>query len=158
MNSLLLKKFIEKSTLVSNGNFFIKKEQINDLLNKEDFDFIALPSFNIYKDCTIDEKGINRSLIEADSAIAETGTVILKSKSEKIRLASSLCEELNILLKQNLILEKLEDAEMILKESVHNQSNYIAFITGASRTADIERVLTIGVHGPVRMNVYILED
>ncbi len=39
---------------------------------------------------------------------------------------------------------------------MHERSprNYVAYITGPSRTADIERVLTIGVHGPKEL--YIL--
>jgi len=35
---------------------------------------------------------------------------------------------------------------------------YLSFISGASRTADIERVLTIGVHGPRELHLLILDE
>ncbi len=39
-----------------------------------------------------------------------------------------------------------------------NFPRYLAFISGAGRTADIQRVLTIGVHGPQALHILILED
>ncbi len=38
------------------------------------------------------------------------------------------------------------------------KSAYLSFITGPSRTADIERVLTIGVHGPERLIIVLVDD
>ena len=46
----------------------------------------------------------------------------------------------------------------VLERLRPDQLNYISFITGPSRTADIERVLTIGVHGPERLIVVLVDE
>jgi L-lactate dehydrogenase complex protein LldG len=43
-------------------------------------------------------------------------------------------------------------------EEYMRNADYTSFITGASRTADIERVLAIGVHGPLELHILLLED
>ena len=46
----------------------------------------------------------------------------------------------------------------VLEQLRPEQINYISFITGPSRTADIERVLTIGVHGPERLIIVVVDE
>jgi L-lactate dehydrogenase complex protein LldG len=38
------------------------------------------------------------------------------------------------------------------------RTSYLSFITGPSRTADIERVLTIGAHGPERLIILLVDE
>jgi L-lactate dehydrogenase complex protein LldG len=42
--------------------------------------------------------------------------------------------------------------------AMHPPPPYISFVTGASRTSDIERTLTIGVHGPSQLHVIVVEE
>jgi L-lactate dehydrogenase complex protein LldG len=52
----------------------------------------------------------------------------------------------------------LPDLPAFIQRVDPRKSAYLAFITGPSRTADIERVLTIGVHGPARLIIILVDD
>jgi L-lactate dehydrogenase complex protein LldG len=92
----------------------------------------------------------------ANFAFAATGTVVLESTSEDIRLATTLPEHHVVLLDPAKILEDDLAAVPHLRTFHQNSPrNYLAYITGPSRTADIERVLTIGVHGPKQLHILL---
>jgi L-lactate dehydrogenase complex protein LldG len=86
--------------------------------------------------------------------IAATGTLVQDASAVEKRLVSTLPPIHLALLASEGILEDLGSA----LERIHpRQANYISFITGPSRTADIERVLTIGVHGPERLIIVVVD-
>jgi L-lactate dehydrogenase complex protein LldG len=101
---------------------------------------------------------LHTALTLADGGIAATGSLVLDSRSEDLRLATMLVEtHVAVLPVSRLRPDSLAlEAEMIRLMAA--PPSYLAFITGASRTADIERVLTIGVHGPQELHVLILKD
>ncbi len=148
--------FLKESEGVGNENIILERESLKELPFDE-FPFIDLPSLNIKKECKIGIEGISKALVEANLAIAETGTVVVDSTDEVKRLATSLCEELHMVVYESKIVNKLEDVKRYLKEK-SSEPAFLAFITGASRTADIERVLTTGVHGPESMIVYLIKE
>jgi len=81
-------------------------------------------------------------------ALADTGTLVQDSSAIEERLVSSLTS-IHIAIAPTAGL--LPDMPTLLTKLTPDKSGYIAMITGPSRTADIERVLTIGVHGPERL-------
>lgn len=102
--------------------------------------------------------GVDVGLTYADIGLAETGTLVLNCPDEQLRLATMLCEyHVSILLRSAIVADGYA-AEEQLKEQMLDSPTYTAFITGPSRTADIERVLSIGVHGPLELHILILED
>jgi L-lactate dehydrogenase complex protein LldG len=94
----------------------------------------------------------------AQWGIAETATLVMDSKSEEIRIASMLSETHVAVIAKSRIVPDVESIEEELSRMMNSAPGYVAFISGASRTADIERVLTIGVHGPQELHVLILEE
>jgi L-lactate dehydrogenase complex protein LldG len=97
-------------------------------------------------------------LTSAQFAIAETGTLVLCSGDERHRLASLLPARHICLLPRSRLCGTL--AEVLAK--VHRDgapsSRTITFVTGPSRTADIELTLVVGVHGPKFLHVVLLDD
>jgi L-lactate dehydrogenase complex protein LldG len=154
-------RFVSYSELVGNVNTIIPAAEIEQKVGKGRAQkrYVKAHRFGLEPlQPDIDEKGIDEAVVEADYAIAETGTVVLDSADEKLRLATCLAEKLTVLVEGSRVKERLEDVVDFLEERSRKENGYIAFITGASRTADIERVLTIGVHGPREMQVIIVED
>lgn len=102
-------------------------------------------------------KGVDVGFSIADMAIAETATIILRCASEDARLASMLCETHVVALPQSKIVADSYAAENFLRETM-TDATYTAFISGCSRTSDIERVLTLGAHGPLALHVVLIEE
>lgn len=101
--------------------------------------------------------GIDVTFTISPKGIAETATSVLESMDEDLRLATMICEIHVIALKKSDIVKTSYDAESYLQGLMEAGAGYTAFISGASRTADIERVLTIGVHGPLELHVALME-
>lgn len=89
--------------------------------------------------------------------VAETGSVAGDCTSIESRLVSTLPPVHVALVPASGIVAS--PAEAIEKfYSGEGDPRYISFITGPSRTADIERVLTIGVHGPEKLYVVLVDE
>jgi L-lactate dehydrogenase complex protein LldG len=87
---------------------------------------------------------------EFDWALAETGTVAQDATDPRLRLVSMLVETHVALFRRETL---LPDLGALLARVDPRRARYLACVTGPSRTADIERVLTIGVHGPRKLVV-----
>ena len=92
---------------------------------------------------------------EADWALADTGSLVTDQTAVEQRMASTLPSIHIAIIGTDRI---LPDKTAVFGKITPKASRYIAFITGPSRTADIERVLTIGVHGPKRLVILFIDD
>lgn len=101
--------------------------------------------------------GIDIGLTYADFGIADTGTLVIDSSSEQVRLATMVSDIHVAILPRGRLRDTAYDVETEMVADMQKSPNYTAFITGASRTADIERVLALGVHGPLELHILILE-
>lgn len=95
---------------------------------------------------------------EADTGIADTGSVLLDLTVPAERAATALPLVHAVVLRASTIVPTLSSLRERLEGFLADGgSRYLSLITGPSRTADIERVLTIGVHGPRELHLLIIE-
>jgi L-lactate dehydrogenase complex protein LldG len=94
-------------------------------------------------------------ICQMEWAIADTGTLVTDAGPVARRLASAL-PVIHIAVVPTGAIEP--DMRAVFTRIHPSQSSYISMITGPSRTADIERVLTIGVHGPSRLVIVFVDE
>ncbi|HYX27879.1 MAG TPA: lactate utilization protein [Pyrinomonadaceae bacterium] len=92
----------------------------------------------------------------AQAAIAETGTLVLEAEKERHRFVSLLPPIHIAVVRSSDLCWTIGDALERLRQR-DQLSRAITFITGPSRTADIELTLTVGVHGPRELFVIVID-
>ncbi|MFZ5634783.1 MAG: LutC/YkgG family protein [Bacillota bacterium] len=97
-------------------------------------------------------------LSEMAVGVAETGSLAGDCTSVESRLVSTLPPIHVVLMPASNIVATPGEAIEKFYSLPGKTPGYLSFITGPSRTADIERVLTIGVHGPEKLYVILVGE
>jgi len=143
------------------------KEQVAQLLSEHLHQDVPPDPKEIVK---IARKHLRQRFIEADVgisganlAVAESGTLGIVSNEGNARLVTSLPSVHIALVTTEKFVETLEQAASLIKALVIASSGskmtaYVSFITGTSRTTDIEKEQVMGVHGPEELHIIILDN
>ncbi len=96
----------------------------------------------------------------ADYAVAETGSVVVLPRRGLSRLVSALPPVHVALVRPQEVVATLDDVFLLRRLEYYrnggDMGSYLNFITGPSRTADIEQTLVVGVHGPREVHLVLL--
>ena len=94
---------------------------------------------------------------ECDALIAQTSSVLVTNRSAGGRALSVLPPHHVVLARREQLVADLPAAFELLKlKYADNYPSMISFITGPSRTGDIERILVLGAHGPKKLTILCL--
>jgi L-lactate dehydrogenase complex protein LldG len=134
--------------LSATGIIVSDSELVHRIVNAADIDAI--------QDASRDELfASDVGITSAQWAIAETGTLVLESGTEQHRLVSLVPPVHVCVVNASSIRQSMGE----ILELVDPDANpAITFVTGASRTSDIELTLAIGVHGPSELHVIVIKD
>lgn len=94
---------------------------------------------------------------EVSSAVAESGAVVVLDHEDRPIQASMICDLYAALVNQLTIVPTLEDLFNSFSNRADMPAN-LTLITGPSRTADIEKTLVVGMHGPSRVTIIIVRS
>jgi L-lactate dehydrogenase complex protein LldG len=92
------------------------------------------------------------------AGIAETGTLMLPSSPERPVTLNLLAETEIVVLRQTAIVGAYEEAWDRLRTEIGAMPRNVMFVTGPSRSADIEQSLELGAHGPRRLHIVLVAD
>lgn len=137
--------------LVALGGRFISREELELILAKRCFVESAAATVLGIDSVSDEIWDVEVGVSIAELAIAETGTLVVTASEGRSRM-SSLAPPVNvILISRKSIVGTLAEAIPLIPTSTS------VFITGPSRTADIEGILVRGVHGPGELLVCVYE-
>jgi len=92
-----------------------------------------------------DLRDIDLAVVKGNFAIAENGAIWMKNESNRHRALYFIAQNIVIVIDEKEILDNMHEA---YKRISFEDSGYGVFISGPSKTADIEQSLVIGAHGP----------
>jgi L-lactate utilization protein LutC len=100
------------------------------------------------------------SITGVDYAVAETGSVVVLPRQGLSRLVSVVPPVHVALVRPRQVLATLDEVFLLRRLEYYRKGgdmgSYLNFITGPSRTADIEQTLVVGVHGPKEVHLVLL--
>jgi L-lactate dehydrogenase complex protein LldG len=122
-----------------------------------DIDWALVPTMQVRSGSAVTQD--ETSLTSAMAGIAETGTLFLASTPDTPTTLNFVPPTHIVVLKQDRVVGSYEDAWDLLRLGVkeNGQPRVANFITGPSRTGDIEQKIEIGVHGPLRLHILVVE-
>ena len=141
--------------------------QLNSLVKKMDWQKVYCLEDDLSKmaGSQLSDRIVKTGLADCDVSItgceclvARTGTIVMSSAQESGRSTSVYAPVHICIAYSNQLVYDVKDALQLVKEKYNNAiPSLITFATGPSRTADIEKTLVVGVHGPKEVYLFLVE-
>ncbi len=132
-------------------NFFCHEKKITDLMDKVGFPHEKKENENFA------EGMVGLTLCEA--LVSRTGSIMVSSKQQSGRRLVVIPTTHLILAYTSQLVTEIKDGLQLIRSKYQDQfPSQIATITGPSRTADIEKTLVTGAHGPKEIFVFLVDD
>lgn len=106
-----------------------------------------------------DVESADAGITGCDCLVAQTGSVLVTSRSAGGRVLSVLPPHHVIIAARDQLVGDISDAYAAVRRNHGGDAPaFLSFITGPSRTGDIERILVLGAHGPKRLTILLSDE
>ncbi|OIP00189.1 MAG: hypothetical protein AUJ98_08820 [Bacteroidetes bacterium CG2_30_33_31] len=102
-------------------------------------------------------ESISIGLTRCEALVARLGSVLVSSKHDSGRKYNFSPDLHIVIAQQSQVVETVKDALAFVREKYAELPSMLTLITGPSRTADIEKTLVMGAHGPRELIVFVLD-
>lgn len=132
------------------GKLWCAEPEIQQLLKQGELSFISSPE-------ELEKAGT--SITGCEFLIARTGSILISSKQVSGRRAAVFPAQHIVVAKTSQLILHMKDALKAVKAKYNDaMPSMVSVITGPSRTADIEKTLVQGAHGPKEIYVFMIDD
>lgn len=139
-------------------NSLVEEKQWNEVYCSDENIKSALGSFGFSAFSEKPLKDADVSITICESLVARTGSMVLSSAVSSGRTTSVYAPVHICIAKVSQLVYDVKDALALLQKKYGDQMpSMISFATGPSRTADIEKTLVVGVHGPKEVYCFLLD-
>jgi L-lactate dehydrogenase complex protein LldG len=137
------------------------QQQVQQLITQKQWTkiYCSESAWNNQFSNTINLPGCDASITGCEFLVARTGTMVLSAAQQSGRTVSVYAPVHICIAYTNQLVYDIKDALQLMKEKYQgNIPSLISFATGPSRTADIEKTLVTGVHGPKEVYCFLIES
>ena len=137
------------------------QKQINQLIAEKQWTKIYCKEnkWNEQFSNTINLESCDAAITGCEYLVARTGTIVMSAAQQSGRTVSVYAPVHICIAYVNQLVYDIKEGLQLLKEKYQNNlPSLITFATGPSRTADIEKTLVVGVHGPKEVYVFLVDE
>ena len=130
-------------------NIYCIESVIKDILQTNGFSNLT----------STDLKSCDASITTCEVLVARTGSILLSSEGQSGRTVSVYAPvHICVAFTSQLVFDIKDGLQLVKTKYKNNLPSLITLATGPSRTADIEKTLVVGVHGPKEVFCFLVED
>ena len=150
----------DEDDLYSRLKIFVQQQNFPLLFCRDSYISGQLEKFNIvFSNADADFESMQAGITGCELLVARTGSVLVSSATESGRQMNVFPPVHIVLAHVSQLVDYLDEALVCLQEKYDNSlPSTISTITGPSRTADIEKTLVLGAHGPKEFIVFLVKE